>query len=203
MKSSIFFAVAVATVAVQGLYAAQRPSSENYSSNQWSSETSDMGYMQAMPNSPSRWDAPQQGQPGYMSNQPGYMSNQPSESNWSRPQQPGTWNQSQPQQQGFGQRNTQMQRRGMSETRPNLYEQGQGSSSAADRQLTDDVRRQFKGNSALQTLTQNVNVTAQRGTIILRGSVKNTDDKQTLEAAVRDMKGVLSVDNQLTVTNTR
>jgi len=73
--------------------------------------------------------------------------------------------------------------------------------SDADRTLTQQIRQSFtttlgKDNPAA---VENIMVTSEGGKVTLKGTVKTDAEKKNLEAQVKAMSGVTSVDNQLEV----
>jgi osmotically-inducible protein OsmY len=70
----------------------------------------------------------------------------------------------------------------------------------ADRALAASVRQQFARYGDLSALANNVQITAQNGTIVLTGTVPTENERQMIEAMVRNTPGVLSVNDQLQVS---
>jgi len=70
----------------------------------------------------------------------------------------------------------------------------------ADTKVVQDVRQALTSDSSLSTAAQNVTVVASNGTVTLRGSVKDSSEKQKVADKAMQVAGVTNVDNQLTVT---
>jgi hyperosmotically inducible protein len=69
-----------------------------------------------------------------------------------------------------------------------------------DRKIVQDVRQALTSDDSLSTSAQNVTVVASNGTVTLRGSVKDSSEKQKVADKATQVAGVSNVDNQLTVT---
>jgi len=69
-----------------------------------------------------------------------------------------------------------------------------------DRKIVQDVRQALTSDSSLSTSAQNVTVVSANGTVTLRGSVKDSSEKQKVGDKAMQVAGVTNVDNQLTVT---
>ena len=69
-----------------------------------------------------------------------------------------------------------------------------------DRKIVQDVRQALTSDSSLSTSAQNVTVVSANGTVTLRGSVKDSSEKQKVGDKTMQVAGVTNVDNQLTVT---
>ena len=67
----------------------------------------------------------------------------------------------------------------------------------ADIKLAAAVRRVIVKDTSLSTSAHNVKLVAAQGSVTLRGPVKNADEKAKVEADVKAVSGVSSVDNQL------
>ncbi|MEO7300456.1 MAG: BON domain-containing protein [Verrucomicrobiota bacterium] len=70
-----------------------------------------------------------------------------------------------------------------------------------DKMLTQQIRQSFTTTLGKDnpTAVQNIMVTAKDGKVTLKGSVKTDAEKKNLEAQVKAMPGVTSIDNQLEV----
>lgn len=73
------------------------------------------------------------------------------------------------------------------------------SNRAQDRDLLAAVRRAIVGDKLLSTMAHNVKVLVDRGTVTLRGPVKNSDEKDKVELLAKKVNGVIAIDNQLDV----
>lgn len=69
----------------------------------------------------------------------------------------------------------------------------------ADIKLAAAVRRAIVKDKSLSTMAHNIKVVASQGVVTLRGPVKTEDEKARVEAAVKAVAGVNSVDNELDV----
>jgi len=69
-----------------------------------------------------------------------------------------------------------------------------------DAELGSRVRQTIQGDAALAPLLKDVQITAVNGAVTLRGTVKTQKDKEALGAKAQGTSGVMSVDNQLTVS---
>ncbi len=70
-----------------------------------------------------------------------------------------------------------------------------------DAAIQSAVERTLASDPTLAKL--DVSVLVERGTVIVVGSVRSADLKQRVEKAVRGVKGVVSVDNQLVITDAK
>ena len=71
--------------------------------------------------------------------------------------------------------------------------------SAADRELTADIRRKIVGDNSLSTNAHNVKIVTIDGVVTLRGPVKSAAEKESVASKAQVAKGVKRVDNQLEV----
>ena len=69
-----------------------------------------------------------------------------------------------------------------------------------DRKIIQDVRQALTSDDSLSTSAQNVTVVSSNGTVTLRGSVKDSTEKQKIAEKAMQVAGVSKVDNQITVT---
>jgi hypothetical protein len=67
-----------------------------------------------------------------------------------------------------------------------------------DATIQAEIEKTIAGDSALSTL--DLSTIVESGKVTLAGSVRSPDLKQRVEKAVRSVKGVVSVDNQLVIT---
>jgi hyperosmotically inducible protein len=75
---------------------------------------------------------------------------------------------------------------------------GDQGGSESDRQLTRQVRRAITSNDQLSTTAKNIKIITVNGKVTLRGPVNSEQEKQTIDAAVKQA-GVASFDDQLEV----
>ena len=71
----------------------------------------------------------------------------------------------------------------------------------SDIKVAAAVRRAIVKDKSLSMSAHNLKLIAEKGVVTLRGPVKNADEKAKVEADVRGVAGVTSVDNQLDVKN--
>jgi hyperosmotically inducible periplasmic protein len=74
------------------------------------------------------------------------------------------------------------------------------SNSRNDLKISQEIRKAVVGDSSLSFKAKNVKITV-GGKVTLRGPVKSTQERDTIEAAARKVAGVTQVDNQLEVSN--
>jgi hyperosmotically inducible protein len=70
---------------------------------------------------------------------------------------------------------------------------------AADRDLTQKIRRSLLQDKTLSSYAHNVKVIAQDGQVTLKGPVRSDDEKQNVEAKATAVAGVGHVSNQMSV----
>lgn len=68
-----------------------------------------------------------------------------------------------------------------------------------DRELLAAVRRSVVKDKSLSTMAHNIKILASNGVVTLRGPVKSTDEKSRVEALVKQVAGVSSVQNNLDI----
>jgi osmotically-inducible protein OsmY len=73
------------------------------------------------------------------------------------------------------------------------------SESKADLTITQDVRQALMEDDTLGFDAKNVKVITESGKVTLRGPVESAAEKQAIEAKVRAIAGVMTVDNQLEI----
>ena len=76
---------------------------------------------------------------------------------------------------------------------------GDQGGSAADRQLTANIRKAIVDDDSLSTNAHNVKIVAHDGVVTLRGPVESEAEKATVLAKAPRVAGVKRVDNQLEV----
>jgi osmotically-inducible protein OsmY len=76
---------------------------------------------------------------------------------------------------------------------------GDQSESEADRTLTQRIRHAVVADEALSTTAKNVKIITINGMVTLRGPVKNSQEKGTIEAKARQIAGADKVDSQLEI----
>ena len=75
-------------------------------------------------------------------------------------------------------------------------DQGQ---SAADREVTANVRKAIVADDALSMNAHNVKIITRNGVVTLRGPVKSASERSTVAAKAQKVAGVKSVDNKLEI----
>lgn len=75
----------------------------------------------------------------------------------------------------------------------------QGKNNLTDRDLAQKIRKSIVSDSSLSTYAHNVKVIAQNGKVTLKGPVRSTDEKQSIEQKATDVAGSGNVDDQLTI----
>ena len=71
--------------------------------------------------------------------------------------------------------------------------------SAADRELTANIRKAIVDDDALSMNAHNVKIITKDGVVTLRGPVKSTAEKASVAAKAQKVAGVKRVDNQLEI----
>jgi osmotically-inducible protein OsmY len=78
---------------------------------------------------------------------------------------------------------------------------GSAAMSETDRALAQRVEDALRKNSSLASAAQNVQVQANNGEVILRGSVNNEQEKANIAAEAQKVAGVSKVNNQIEVAS--
>jgi osmotically-inducible protein OsmY len=78
---------------------------------------------------------------------------------------------------------------------------GSSAMSETDRALAQRVEEALKKNTSLAPAAQNVQVLANNGEVILRGSVNNEQEKANIAAEAQKVAGVSKVNNQIEVAS--
>jgi hyperosmotically inducible protein len=76
---------------------------------------------------------------------------------------------------------------------------GDQGESAADRELTANVRKAIVADDALSMNAHNVKIITRNGVVTLRGPVKSASERSSVAAKAQKVAGVKSVDNQLEI----
>ena len=74
------------------------------------------------------------------------------------------------------------------------------SESEADRTITQKIRQAIIADGALSTNAKNIKIITIKGVVTLRGPVANTQEKDAIAKKVKDVQGIVKVDNQLEIT---
>lgn len=84
---------------------------------------------------------------------------------------------------------------------PNELTADQQTSNKADVELIRNIRRSLTADNSLSVNAQNVKIISQSGRVILKGPVKNADEKATVERIASDIVGRDRIASELSVTN--
>ena len=76
---------------------------------------------------------------------------------------------------------------------------GDQSESQADRTLTKQIRQAVVADKLLSTTAKNVKIITIHGVVTLRGPVKSSQEKGSIEATAQHLAGTTKVDNQLEI----
>jgi osmotically-inducible protein OsmY len=72
--------------------------------------------------------------------------------------------------------------------------------SESDRAITAEIRKAVVGDATLSFTAKNVKIITKDGNVVLRGPVKNVDERAAIQAKAVRVAGPSRVDNQLEVT---
>jgi len=75
----------------------------------------------------------------------------------------------------------------------------QQSNAAADRAITQKIRRLLTADKSLSTSAHNVKIITANGAVTLKGPVNSEDEKQQIASKAAEVVDASKVDNQLTV----
>jgi osmotically-inducible protein OsmY len=70
---------------------------------------------------------------------------------------------------------------------------------AGDRDLMQKIRKAVVDDKSLSTYAHNVKIVAQNGKVTLKGPVRSTEEKATIERIATDVAGAGNVVNQITI----
>jgi len=76
---------------------------------------------------------------------------------------------------------------------------GDQSESQADRTLTQEIRQAVVADKSLSTTAKNIKIITTNGVVTLRGPVKDSHEKEKIEAKAQQFAGTNKIDNQLEV----
>jgi osmotically-inducible protein OsmY len=69
----------------------------------------------------------------------------------------------------------------------------------ADRGILARIQQSFRENAELSDALEHIQISVTNGAVVLRGEVKNAEDKEAIEGQVRRIEGVQGVTNHLQV----
>jgi|HubBroStandDraft_6_1064221.scaffolds.fasta_scaffold2032062_1 hyperosmotically inducible protein len=73
--------------------------------------------------------------------------------------------------------------------------------SKADREIAAQARKALVDDKSLSTYAHNAKILVQDGTVTLRGPVRSEEEKTAVEAKVKTVDGVTSVNNELMIAS--
>ncbi len=76
---------------------------------------------------------------------------------------------------------------------------GDQSESQADRTLTQEIRQAVVADKSLSTTAKNIKIITNNGVVTLRGPVKDSHEKEKIQAKAQQFAGTNKIDNQLEV----
>jgi hyperosmotically inducible protein len=74
---------------------------------------------------------------------------------------------------------------------------------AADRDITQKIRRAVMDDKMLSTYAHNVKIVTQAGQVTLKGPVRTEDEKKSIEARATEVAGVGHVTNQISIVSAK
>ena len=89
--------------------------------------------------------------------------------------------------------NTKVNQRDRNKSEPTADQQKE---TAADRQLTQQIRKALVKDKALSTYGHNIKIITQNGMVTLKGPVKSEEEKQAIEAKAADIAGIRQSDQR-------
>jgi hypothetical protein len=69
----------------------------------------------------------------------------------------------------------------------------------ADRGVLARIQQSFRENAELSDVLEHIQISVTNGEVVLRGEVKNAEDKEAIERQVRRIEGVQGITNHLQV----
>jgi len=69
----------------------------------------------------------------------------------------------------------------------------------ADRGVLARIEQSFRENAELSDALEHIQISVTNGAVVLRGEVKNAEDKEAIERQVRRIEGVQGITNRLQV----
>lgn len=73
------------------------------------------------------------------------------------------------------------------------------SESEADRTVTQKIRQAIMADNSLSTNAKNIKIITINGVVTLRGPVANAQEKDNIAQKVKNIQGIVKVDNQLEI----
>ena len=92
--------------------------------------------------------------------------------------------------------NTKVNQRDRSASEPTA---DQGKNNMPDRNLMQKIRQSVMDDKSLSTYAHNVKIIAQNGKVTLKGPVRSSDEKQTIEQKATEVAGAGNVVDEMTV----
>jgi hyperosmotically inducible protein len=80
---------------------------------------------------------------------------------------------------------------------------GQQKENAADRQLTQKIRKAITEDKAMSTYAKNVKIIAQDGKVTLKGPVRSEEEKKAIEAKANEVAGMGNVTSEISIAKKR
>lgn len=74
------------------------------------------------------------------------------------------------------------------------------SENEADRTITQKIRQSIMADGSLSTNAKNIKIITIQGVVTLRGPVASSEEKGAILEKVKNIRGIVKVDNQLEVT---
>lgn len=74
------------------------------------------------------------------------------------------------------------------------------SESSADLTITQKIRQAIMSDSSLSTNAKNIKIITNKGVVTLRGPVSSSNEKDAIAKKVKDVQGIVKVNNELEVT---
>ena len=94
--------------------------------------------------------------------------------------------------------NTKVNQRDRNKSEPTADQQKE---TAADRQLTQQIRKALVKDKALSTYGHNIKIVTQNGMVTLKGPVKSEEEKQAIEAKATEIAGSDKVTSEIQVAS--
>lgn len=73
------------------------------------------------------------------------------------------------------------------------------SESETDQTITQKIRQAIMSDGSLSTNAKNIKIITVKGVVVIRGPVVSSQEKEAIAKKIKDIRGVMKVDNQLDV----